>query len=506
MQENSNKALAYNSIILYGKLVINTVCALFTTRFALQALGIVDYGLYSVLGGIIGFIAIFNTIMLLTSNRFIAVAIGKGDVDKINEQFNVNLLIHVVLAILALSIAYPLGEWYIPRYINYDGLLSDAMAVYLVSVMGSAASFVGVPYNGLLLAKEKFIVFSTVDVVCHLFKLTTAWVLMYYFQDKLMIYALAMAILTAVPTVVYMVYCSRRFGEMVRLKFVKDKRKYSQVLTFSAWVSVGAFASVVRNQGAGLVVNAFFNTVMNTAMGVASNINSYVSLFAQNVKQPMAPQITKSYSNGDKDRTDELLMMSTKYTFLLTLLVGSVFLAAPEWLLGLWLGEVPQFAAVFLVLFIIDNLVQSMNSGVGVLILASGKIGLYQIMLSTLNLLSVALGYVMLRHGEPAYFLLVAYIVVSVLTFFAIQFILRRQLNYDNSMLWRNSFFPSLAVVILFVPILFVPIFPHPVIKILVVFSYLCMLEYLVGLNNKERNKVRQICSMELRRLTGVTL
>ncbi len=364
MQENTNRTIAVNSIILYGKMVINTVCALLTTRFALQALGIVDYGLYAVLGGIISFVAIFNTIMLSTSNRFIAVAIGKGDMVEVNKQFNVNLVIHTAIAILALFFAIPIGEWYIPRYVNYEGPLSNALMVYIVSIAGCIFSFIGVPFKGVLMAKEKFIVFSLVDVILHILKLAIAWLLVYFFEHKLLIYTVMMAFMTAAPTVVYFIYCNRHYRGIVHLKFVRDRKMYIDVFSFSTWVSVGAVANIAKNQGAALVVNAFFDTVMNTAMGVATSIITYVNMFANGAIQPMQPQITKSYAAGDTIRTDKLLIMSTKYSFLMTLIIGSFFLVAPEWLLSLWLGKVPPYASIFLVLFVVDQLVQSLNAGI----------------------------------------------------------------------------------------------------------------------------------------------
>lgn len=490
MKENTNRAIAYNSIILYIKMAINTVCGLLSTRFALQALGVVDYGLYAVLGGIIGFISIFNTIMVLTSNRFIAVAIGKGDVIGINKQFNVNFVIHLAIALFALAIAYPIGFWYIPHFVNYAGDLSDAMMVYLISIAGSIISFVGVPYNGLLMAKEKFIVFSLIDMISHIVRLIITWMLVYYFDNKLFIYTVTMASLTALPTIVYITYCTRHYKEVVRIRFIRDKQMYKQVFGFSAWVTVGAVASVGRSQGAALIVNAFFDTVMNTAMGIGSAINGYVTNFAQNIKQPMAPQITKSYANGNNERTDELLTMSTKYTFLVTLLIGSIFLSAPDWIIELWLGSVPQFSSVFLVLFIVNNLVQSLNSGVGILIFASGKISLYQIINSLLNVLAIILGYIVLKLGNPAYYLCIAYICISVVNFFTIQMVLNRVVKYDNGKLWKNSFLPSLIVVALFVPSLFVLNFLPPIVRIVSVFSYLCLLEYFLGLSKKERHMV----------------
>ncbi len=500
MQENTNKAIAFNSAILYGKTIINTLCALLTTRFALQALGVIDYGLYAVLGGIISFIGIFNTIMVSTSNRFIAVAIGKGDEEEANQQFNVNLIIHIGVALLALLVAFPIGDWYIPRYVNYDGSLENAIMVYSVSVVGSILSFIGVPYNGLLMAKEKFIVFSVADVVSHVLRLVVAWVLVYFFEQKLLIYTLAMAILLALPTAYYIVYCAKHYPTIVHLRKVRNRQMYKRVFDFSTWVAVGAIAQVAKNQGGALVVNTFFNTVMNSAMGVASSINAYIGIFAQNVTQPMAPQITKSYAAGNHERTDELLIMSAKYSFMLTFLVGSIFLVAPKWLLALWLGEVPPYADVFLVLLVIDNIVRSLNSGVANIIFASGKIALFQALASLLNILSVVLGYFVLQLGAPAYYLVIAYIIVSIGMFFTIQFALHHTLHYDNRKLWKKSYLPSMLTAILFVPFLIIPDIIHPAIKIIISLLYLCTLEWFICLSKYERSRLVSFIITQVRR------
>lgn len=499
--ENTNKAIALNSLILYAKMAITTICALLTTRFALQALGVVDFGLYAVLGGIISFISLFNTIMLSTSNRFIAVAIGKGNLDEANKQFNVNLLVHVAIALFALLIAYPVGEWYIPRYVNYDGPISNAMMVYFVSIVGCVFSFVGVPYNGLLMAKEKFVVFSLVDVLVHIIKLVITWLLIAHFEHKLLTYTLTMSLMTAMTTVIYYAYCSRHYKEIVGLRLVRERAMYKSVFNFSAWVGIGAIAHVGRDQGAALIVNAFFNTVMNTAMGVAASINSYVSLFAQNITQPMAPQITKSYAAGNKKRTDELLVMSTKYSFLLMFLIGSFFLVESEWLLSLWLVEVPAYASVFLVLFIINNLIQSLNSGISNIIFASGKIALYQIIVSITNVLSVIAGFFVLRGGAEAYYLLVAYIVVSVIRFFAVQWVLHQTLKYDNSLLIKQSYLPSLLVAILFCPVFLLTDRIHPIIILIVSFIYVCVLEWFIGFNKEERGRLQSFVNSKLSRI-----
>lgn len=287
---------------------------------------------------------------------------------------------------------------------------------------------------------------------------------------------------------------------MVRLKMVREVKMYKDVFNFSAWVSVGAVAHIIKNQGAALVVNTFFNTIMNTAMGVASSISTYVSLFANAAIQPMQPQITKSYASGDIKRTDELLVMSTKYTFLLTLLVGSILIVSPNWLLSLWLGEVPPFASTFLVLLVIDNLVQSLNAGINNIIWASGKISFYQVLTSTLNFLAIIGGFFVLRAGFDAYYLIVTYIIFSILRFFAIQWALHHTLSYDNMILWKKSYIPSLTVVALFSFVFFIPDIIHPGIRLVISFIYLVLLEFFIGLNKSERIKIQDFASKRLRK------
>ncbi len=488
MLENTNKAIFVNSIINYAKMGINTILALLTTRFALQALGVSDFGLFSVLGSIISFIGIFNTIMLSTSNRFLAVAIGRGDENEINTQFNVNLIIFISIAILMFIVAYPIGDWYVHNFINYDGPLENAMMVFSLSIIGSIFSTIATPYNGLLMAKERFIVFSAVEVFVHVVKFLVALILVYHFESKLLIYTIAMASMTALPTLIYFIYCKRKFPAYVKWKFVKDKSLYKQVFSFSGWVGVGAVAFVLRSQGAALLVNAFFNTVMNAALGIANSLNTYVSMFAKNLTQPMQPQITKSYAVGNVQRTDELLIMSTKFSFLLMLLIGSPFFVDADFLLGLWLGNVPPYAVAFTILLIIDNLVQSFNSGISTVIFASGKISLYQIIINSLRLLSIVVAFFFFKNGSEPYSLFYVYIFFSLLSIFGAQLCLKKSLNYNTRNLVTKSYLPSIFTLLAFCPVLFLPKSINPLIRIIISMTYLCIIELFVGLSTKERN------------------
>lgn len=490
MKENTNKAIAVNSIITYAKIFVNAILGLFTTRYALMALGVVDFGLFSVLGSFISFVMVVNTIMVSTCNRFLSVAIGKGDKNEINRVFNVNLSLFFGCAVLLLVIALPLGIWYTMNFIKYDGPIENAIMVFVFSIVGSLFSIVAMPFNGLLMAKERFFMFSIVDVILHVIRFAVVLVLVYHFENKLFIYTLFTTITTLMPVLIYWLYCRKVFPDIVKWKPVHDRKMYNEVFSFSGWVAYGAFASVARQQGSALLINAFFNTVMNAALGLANTVNSYVTMFAQSLTQPMQPQISKSYASGNYERTDELLIMSTKFSFMLMLLVGTPFFVSGEWILQLWLGYVPPYASLFTTLLIIDNLALSFNYGLSPVIFANGRIALYQILINTLRLLAIVAAYFVLKAGFEPQSLFYCYIAFSVLVIFATQYCMKKTLNYNMRRVYRESYIPNIIILLLLIPALLIPDSIHPLVRIIIVVIYLLALDYFVGLSKHEKSSL----------------
>ena len=485
--EANNKILVYNTMITYIRLIITAICGILTTRFALQALGVNDFGLFSVLGSIISFIGIINTIMLTSSNRFITVAIGKGDKKEVNQAFNINFAIHAVIALLTLVIAIPLGDWYIHRYIQCEVNLDVATQVFNITIIGSVISFIGVPYNGLLSAKENFTVFCFADSIAHIIKTLLTYALIFVFNDKLFAYAFIVALTTATPTIIYVLYCSKKYREIVNIRIVKDIKKYKEILAFSGWVAYGAIACVGKAQGAALIINMFFSTVANTALGLANTVNSMISSFANSATKSISPQITKNYAVGNMERCDQLLVWSSKLTFFLTLLVSLPFLIETEFVLALWLGQVPQYAVLFTRLLIIDGLIASLNAGISEMIFASGKIKLYQIAVNSMLIISIIVAYFVLKMGTPPEYLLYIYIVFSIFVLIVRQIVLRLTLKYDLKKLYKYSYLPSTIVMLFVLPLFFLHPTPYPIINIVLCILYLLVIIYMAGLNKQER-------------------
>lgn len=490
MKENTNTAIAINTIILYARLAVTAITGLLVSRFALQALGTNDFGIFAVVGSVISFIAIINTIMLSTSNRFIAVAVGKGIQEEVSKQFNVNLIIHILIAVFVAIIAIPLGDWYINYFVNYDGDIEAIIRVYNISVWGSVIAFVSVPYNGLLMAKERFWVFCTTDVVVHIIKVIICYLLIYHFTDKLLVYTLTNTILAAAPTIIYAAYCNYAFRDIVKFKLVKDKQIYKEVFSFSIWSGYGALASVGKQQGSALIVNAFFNTIMNTALGLANTVNTMLVMLAGNVSSSISPQITKAYAAGNKDRAVSLTCMSSKIAYMFMLIVSSPFLLTPDFIFKLWLGNVPEYVILFTYLLIIDALIGSLNRGVPELVFATGNIKWYQLIVNSLFLLSVVVAFFIMKAGAPVYSIIVTYIVFSLIVLVVRQVVLHSVTKINNWILIKHSYIPSLLITLLYVPVLFIRPNINPIVLNILSILYLLCLCFFIGMNKMERQKL----------------
>lgn len=490
MQENSNRSIAINSIVMYIRLAIVSVCGLLYTRFSLQALGVVDYGMFAVVGGMVALMAISNSIMISVSNRFIAVAVGKGDIEATNRAFNVNLVIHILIAVSVVLLAIPLAHWYITRYVNYAGDMRNVYLVCDISIIASAISFIGVPYNGLQLARERFFVYCSTDVGAALLKLVVTWLLIDHFEHKLLIYALTMAFMTAYPTFIFILYCRHCFPEIVRFRIVRDLNAYWHVLKFSFGVGIGTLMGMIKLQGTQLIINVFFTTTVNSAIAVANVVNQFIQMFANNISKSIAPQIYKSYAADNEDRYTYLVCLASRLTYLVMLMISLPFLLIPETLFDLWLDEIPDGTLTFSRLMIIDILIVSLNSGIVDLIFASGKIYLYQITVNILIAISVLAGFVAVKSGFGGESLFYCYMIFSAVIFFIRPVIMLRVVHFNISSLIKDSYLPVFYVTLLTAPAFLLRCHINAWILIFIAMLWYLAVVWLTGLNKAERHLI----------------
>lgn len=495
MKDNSK--IFKNSGILYLKLVITSLLSLFTTRIVLNSLGISDFGLYSVVGGIVIMVNILNTSLVSTTFRYIAFELGGGNLRSINKVFNTSLVLHIILVVFLILLAETVGRYYIYNKLNIPSeRIGDAMLVFHFSVLAIAFSIVSIPFQALITAQEKFSVLAIIEIVSGLLKLIIAVILLYYVGNRLRLYAILMAAIMAIPAILYLFYCYKKYKSIILWNFQRDKSKYKEMLGFSGWILLGATASIGQVQGAALIVNLFFGTILNASFGLASAINGIVLVFARNLGQAAIPQITKSYSSGNTDRTMQLVCYVSKYSFFLMLLPALLILLETDFILKLWLKNVPEHTSLFCQLMVINALISCLGAGIPAAVQATGKIKYFQLIGSSISLLSLPIAFFLFKYEYPPYSILVVYIISALVIVVVQQILLKKLINFDVKTFMKIAYLKILYVIVLIAPLFFIHnLYPESTTARFLLLSsvsvmWLFITVYIVGINKNERELI----------------
>lgn len=453
---SNNKRLVINTTILYGKLIINVIISFVVSRLVLKALGASDYGLYNVVGGIVALLNTLGTTMVATSYRFMAVEIGKGESGNPNKVYNTVLIIHIILAIFLIFIGETVGVFYINNYLNVGPeRIPDALFVLHLSLLTSAFVVLSIPANGLIVAREKFLFTALVELFSALLKLGLVVLLMYLDGNRLRLYAFFLAIVQLITPIAYQIYCRLTDRSVIRWNFNRAKEDYRVVIKFASGILLGALACMARVQGAAMIINLFFGTVLNAAFALATQVWTASDQFTNSLRQAAIPQIMKSHSSGDESHSLDLVYWISRYSFLLMLLPAVPLIVGIKGVLTIWLGaDVPQYTDIFIVLLMISGLVYSLSSGFDAEIQATGKIWKNQIGFSVINLILLPLMFVMYKAGMPPYSNAYAMIVISCSIVIFQSFIMRELTSFNIRRFTIDNIIPCLkTTVFAFVPL-----------------------------------------------------
>jgi len=496
---NENALIIKNSVLLYIRLIIVSIVTLLASRFILHALGASDFGLYHVVGGVVTMMAFVNVVMISTTYRFIAFEIGRGDLENIKKIFNISFVIHLFIALIIIVFAFTFGIIYIKYFLNIPvGKYNDAVFVFSFSVFAAIITIVSVPLQGLLIAKEKFSITVPVEILKSIVNLLIIILVVYYTGNKLRLYAVLFVLVSAIPPVFYFLYCKKQFNEIITWDFQKDRLKYKEMVKFSGWIMFGAASNVGESQGSALMINYFFGTVLNAAFGIANQVNTVVKMFSQSLGQAIIPQITKSYSSGSIDRSLQLVIYASKYSFFLMLIPALPILLETDFILNVWLKDVPLYTKIFVQIMLLNALISSMSAGVSATVQATGNIKYFQIILGSIMLLGLPIAFFCFNLGFPPYSILWIYSLVALFSFIIQNLLLRKILHFDVTLYLKKSiikiFFVSISVLPLFIirsffeAGLFRFVFMTCLAVIFVLFTV-----YLFGIEQNERNIIKQL-------------
>ena len=404
-------------------LVIN----LYTSRVILRELGVDDYGIYNVVGGIVVILSFLNSAMAGGTQRFMNVEMGRKDQIALNNVFSTSQQIHFFVAIAVLIIAETIGFWFLNCQMNIPLMRMEAANwVYQFSVFAALFGIFTVPYNAAIISHEKMSAFAYISILEATLKLAVAFAIVWSPFDKLIFYAFLMLVIGVLNCSIYAIYGIRHFSECRNSTFRIDKPMMKQMLSFSGWTVFGNLGYILHTQGIAIVINMFFTVAINAAQGIANQVNGIVTQFANNFLVALNPQVVKTYAAGEYEQMHNLIIRGCKMAFcLMAFFVIPLTLEAPT-VLKVWLGIVPDYAVIFMRLVLLISLVNSFSSLMATAKGATGNIKSYQITLTLIGALHIPFAWLAFECGAgPEYSMYVYLVIVVILQAIRIWFICR---------------------------------------------------------------------------------
>lgn len=351
---SNSKRIARNTVALYVRMLLSTVVSLYTSRVVLQTLGVEDYGVYGVVGGIVAMFSFLNSTMAGATSRFMSFELGKGKEGRLRETFSSALTIHIGIALIVLVLSETIGLWFLcNKLVIPEGRMAAAHWVFQFSILSMVVSVTQVPYNAMIISHEKMDVYAYVELLHVFLKLGIVYLLLIGNFDKLILYAFLVLVVHIIVAMTYRIYCIKHYNESHFVPHV-NKEVTKGILSFSVYNLIGNMGSVVNNQGTAFVINIFFGVVYNAAASIAMTISGVVTGFASNVMTAFRPQIIKSYANNDITRFQSLILWAIKSILLIYSFVAIPAGFAIKEVLSLWLVEVPEYADVFCRLLLVS--------------------------------------------------------------------------------------------------------------------------------------------------------
>ena len=434
----NNRRIAKNTIVLYLRMILLMLVNLYTSRVILSALGIEDYGIYNVVGGVVTMFGFLNGAMAAGTQRYLTFELGRKNYSRLRSVFITSVNIHILIALVVIILAETVGLWFLNnKMVIPDGRMDAAMWVYQFSVVSTAVMFVSVPYNATIIAHERMSVFAYISIFEAVMKLVIALALYLFHGDRLIMYGLMLLCVQVLVRIVYGIFCRKHFEE-ARYEFRFDRSLFREMLSFSGWNLWGSTASVAMTQGLNILLNVFFGPVVNAARGIAAQVQSVVMQFASNFQTAINPQIIKSYAANELDYMHSLIFRSSRFSFCLLFCLSLPVFIETDMLLGLWLKEVPEYSSVFLRLILCASIIQSISGPLMTSAQATGRVKVYQSVVGGILIMVLPVAYIVLRLGGSPLSVFFTEIVVCTVAFVVRLLIIRPMIGLNLCRFFTN--------------------------------------------------------------------
>ncbi len=493
--------VAKNTGILYVRMSITMFISLYATRLVLAALGVADFGLFNLVGGVIAMLGFLNSSMAAATQRFMSFAHGAGDLEKVKRIFNMSTLLHWGIAVVTMLVLEIAGYFFFNGILNIaPERLGVAKIIYQFMVVSTLFTVISVPYEAVITSHENMMVYAILGIIEAILKLGIALYITYSSLDHLLAYGFLMAALSIFLLLLRRIYCRRYYAECVlQLRHYYDKPLLKEISGFAGWSLLGAASSMIANYGTTIVINVFFGSVINAAQSVASQINGQLNVFATTLIKALNPMIDKSEGSGDRALMLKATMMGSKVSFFLLMILYIPFLIELPYIFKLWLKNVPDYAIIFCRLLLIKSLIEQLFIPLSSAIAAQGNIKSYQVWSSILFFFPITISFLLFKLDYPPYILYVVFIIYSLISSCVTLYYAERNCNLSVREFMINvvfrcfiSFF--LVFIIALIPYLLLQIGLMRLVLVAVVSIFLFIISvYLVGFSKNERLNINQV-------------
>jgi len=504
--DNKSKRLAKNTILLYFRQILIMLVGLYTVRIVLTTLGAEDYGIYNVISGVVVLFSFINNAMVSGTQRFLNYYLGKNDIQKAQDVYSSSLIIYLFVSIIFIIIAESIGLWFVYYKLNIPSLRrSAALIVYQFTIITTVFSIMRVPYNAMLIAYEKMSFFALFSIIEVTLKLVIVFILLVTQYDKLITYSFLLSLIAFIITGLYLIYCKRTF-EIAHFRKVRNIDFVKEQLSFSGWSFFGSLANVLSVQGTNLVLNIFTNVTINAAMGIANQVNSAVYSFVSNFQTAFYPQIVKTYAENNKKYFLGLISRTSKISFYLLSFIAVPLLVNTNFVLTVWLKNIPDYSVSFVQLILLLSLTEAWNGPLWGSVQATGIIKKYQIIVSSLIILNLPLTIIAFALKAPPESILLIRIIINL-------FITIWRINYLHNLinLPRRDFILNVllrSIIIFLISLLTTKIFGKLFENAIIYFFLTCIFSVIIniilililGLTKDERIAVFTLLRTKIRK------
>jgi len=428
----SANRIAFNTVIIYIQKVASAALAIVTTPIILNVLGVEDYGLYTLIVGVVGMLAFLNWSLTIGTQRFISYALGEGNPDKLKRIFSNAMVIHLTYALLLLLIISIGGTYFIDSLLDIPaGRTETAKLLLILMSFISFISIISVPFSGVFQAHENFTIVSVLGVIDSVLKLGIAVLLMFVGTDKLIVYMLMLMASSLIVFLLNVTFCRKLYAETRFNLRLFDWHQSREMLLFMGWSILGSLAVISRNQGVSVLINIFFGVVKNAAYGIAMQVNAGLNVLSNGIKSSMSPQILKSAGTGDYNKMIYLMRSLSKFSLLIVCFVSIPFLFEAPLILKIWLKTVPADTVLFSRLIVIYSMTMMLSAGIQTVFSAIGKVKLYNLYVSVLLIMNLPVSYFLFKAGFASYTILEVGIILELISLVIRLFLLKKYVNFS---------------------------------------------------------------------------